>query len=196
MWLPGEVIKLHDIVQCIEKNPVIAAIRNEDDIDAAVKSEVAIVFLLHADIFNIKRLVDKVKSKDKNVFIHIDFLEGLGSDHKSIDYISRIIKPDGIISTRSSHVKYAGEKGLFTIQRFFLIDSLSYDTTIRTVESVRPDMIEIMPAVMPKVIRKICSRVSLPIIAGGLVDCKEDIYEILNAGAIGVSTGKTELWVL
>ncbi|MBZ4645937.1 MAG: glycerol uptake operon antiterminator [Petroclostridium sp.] len=185
-----------EIIEKIEENPIIAAIRKEEDVDIAVTSQVTTVFLLHADIFNIKSLVDRVKNGNKSVFIHIDFLEGIGRDYKAIDYISKVIGPDGIISTKSSSIKYAQEKGIFTIQRFFLIDSLSYETTIKTVQSIQPDMIEIMPGVMPGIIKRINCQLSCPVIAGGLIDSKEDIIEILKAGALGASTGKKELWIL
>ena len=185
-----------ELIQRIEKNPVIAAIRREEDVQEALVSGVSTIFLLHADIFNIRQLVEKIKDRDKDVFIHIDFLEVLGKDHRAIDYIAEVIRPDGIITTRSSHVKYAGEKGLFTIQRFFLVDSQSYDMTVRSVQSVKPDMVELMPALMPSVIKKVCAAIRIPIIAGGLVETKEDIVEILRSGAMGVSTGKKELWLL
>ena len=187
---------MNRIIRRIEENPIIAAIRRETDVDAAVKSQVAAVFLLHADIFNIRPLVDSIKSYGKSVFIHVDFLEGLGRDRRAVDYIAQVIKPDGIISTGSSQIKYAREVGLFTVQRFFLVDSLSYETTIKAIQGTQPDMIEVMPAVMPGVIKRICSQVSTPVIAGGLIDTKEDIVEILRAGAVGASTGKKELWVL
>ncbi len=187
---------MNDVVLRIEENPVIAAIRRGEDVEAAVASQVTTVFLLHGDIFNINELVNTVKSSGKQVFIHVDFLEGIGRDSKAIDYISEVIRPDGIISTKSSHIKHAKEKGIFTIQRFFLVDSLSYETTIKATQSFRPDMIEIMPAVMPGVVRRICRHMDIPVIAGGLVDSKEDIIEILKSGAVGVSTGKKELWLL
>jgi len=187
---------MNSLLERIEENPVIAAIRKEEDIEAAVASQVTTVFLLHADIFNINSLVDRIRCSDKSVFIHIDFLEGIGRDRKAIDYIVESIHPDGIISTGSSQIKYAKEKGIFTIQRFFLVDSLSYETTIKAVHSVKPDMIEVMPAVMPGIVRKICRQVPVPVIAGGLIDSKEDIIEVLKTGALGVSTGKKELWVL
>jgi len=57
-------------------------------------------------------------------------------------------------------------------------------------------MIEIMPGVMPKIIKRIAGKVSIPVIAGGLIDNSEDISELLKAGALGASTGKKELWVL
>lgn len=182
------------ILRRIEKNPVIAAIRNEKDIDAAVTSEVTTVFLLHADIFNIKGLVGRIKDSGKSALIHMDFLEGLGKDQKALDYISEVIRPDGIISTRSAHIKYARGKGVFAVQRFFLIDSLAYETTLKTVQAFQPDMIEIMPGVMPSVIRRICGELRIPVIAGGLIRSKEDIMDAVKAGAVGVSTGDPELW--
>ncbi len=70
-----------------------------------------------SSILGIKLCV--LKRKEKKAFIHMDFIEGLGKDQKAIDYINEVIGPDGIISTRSNHIKYARDIGLFTIQRFF-----------------------------------------------------------------------------
>jgi glycerol uptake operon antiterminator len=184
------------MVQKIEENPIIAAIRNEQDIQEAILSPVSIIFLLHANIFNIEESVMKIKEAGKCVIIHIDFLEGIGRDNCAIDYICDIIKPDGIISTKNNSIRYAMEKGMFTIQRVFLIDSLSYDNSVKTAQSTNPDMIEVMPGIMPNIIRRITSQLSMPVIAGGLIEKKEDIIEILNSGALAVSTGKKELWAL
>lgn len=187
-------MKHGEIINKIEENPIIAAVREECDLDEAIASQVTTIFLLHADIFNLNGMVERVKNAGKIVLIHIDLLEGLGRDNKTIDYICKVVGPHGIISTKSSSIKYAMEKGLFTIQRFFLIDSLSYDNSIKTIQTVKPHMIEIMPGVMPALIKKILNRVSIPLIAGGLIETKEDILEILNAGALGVSSGKKQLW--
>lgn len=184
------------IIDSIEQNPIIAAVRDEQDIEDALLSQAGTVFLLHSDIFNVKARVERIKGCHKNALIHIDFVEGLGKDNKAIDYICEVVKPDGIITTRTNHVKYARDKGIFTIQRFFLIDSLSYNTTINAVQSVRPDIIEVMPGVMPTVIKRITREVNIPVIAGGLISTKDDIIHILNSGALGASTAKKELWVL
>lgn len=184
------------IIDRVELNPVIAAVQNEHDLDIAIKSQVATIFLLCADIFNAKSLVDKIKSAGKSALIHIDFLEGIGKDAKAIDYIIKVIQPDGVISTKSSHIRIAKEKGMFTIQRFFLIDNKSYEMTTNSVKTIQPDMIEIMPGVMPGIIQRITKQLTIPVIAGGLISSKHDIMEILKAGAIGASTGKKELWEL
>lgn len=175
---------------------MVAAIRREEDAETAVRSPVSTVFILNADIFNLGALVGKIRAGGKNVLVHIDFVEGLGRDQRAIDYIARVARPDGIISTKSQHIRYAKEIGLFTIQRFFLIDSLSYHTTLRSIQQLRPDMVELMPAVMPGVIGRIARQIEVPVIAGGLIETKKDIIEILKAGAVGVSAGKRELWEL
>lgn len=187
---------MKEIIASIEQNPVIAAVRTEEDVDAAIEAGVSVIFLLHCDIFNIQRLVGKVRESGKSAFVHMDLLEGLGKDQKAVEYIARIIRPDGIISTKTPHIKHAREAGLFTIQRFFLLDSQSFDQSIRTAKASMPDMVEILPALMPSVIKKVCSLLELPVIAGGLIECKEEIVEVLKAGAMGASTGRRELWRL
>ncbi|MBQ3075076.1 MAG: glycerol-3-phosphate responsive antiterminator, partial [Clostridia bacterium] len=36
--------------------------------------------------------------------------------------------------------------------------------------------------------------VSVPLIAGGLIETKAEVMDALQSGAIAVSTGKEELW--
>lgn len=191
---PGDNLNLSKLITRIEENPVIAAIRRDEDIEYALESTVTTIFLLREDIFTIEKNVQKIKDKNKSVFVHIELLEGLGRDNRAIDYVAEVVRPNGIITTRINQVKYAKEKGIYTIQRFFLVDSQSYETARKSVQSIKPDMIEIMPAVMPGIISRFSKDVSLPVIAGGLIDIKEDIIEVLKAGALGVSTGKKELW--
>lgn len=187
---------MNKIIEAIRDNPIIAAVRKPEDLSTVLASNVSTVFLLGGDIFNIKDLVQRTIDSGKCVLIHIDLLEGIGKDHKAIDYIREIIMPDGIITTKSPHVKYAKEKNMFVIQRFFLVDSQSYETAIKAAQTYEPDMIEIMPGIMPDIVKRITSQLTLPVIAGGLIDSKDHIIKLLQAGAMGISTGKNELWGL
>ena len=81
-----------------------------------------------------------------------------------------------------------------TVMRFFVIDSMALENIQRQCEQARPDCIEILPGVMPKVIRRIARTVRQPVIAGGLLTDKEDVMAALNAGAVSVSTTNRELW--
>jgi len=185
-----------NIFNHIESNPVIAAVQNIEDVDTAVGSQVGMIILMCANIMNAGEMVEKIRNSGKLVIIHMDFLEGIGRDQKAVEYVATVLCPDGIISTRNSHIKHAKQCGIFAVQRFFLIDNKSYETALSSVKANKPDMIEIMPGVMPTVIKRITKDLSIPVIAGGLISTKQDIMEALQAGAIAASTGKKYLWEL
>lgn len=177
-------------------NPIIAAINNLDNLNLALKSPCEIVFLLKGDIFNIKGIVDRCKEANKCVLIHIDLIEGLSKDSISLKYIHENIKPDGIITTKTNLIKIAKDNGIFIIQRFFALDSLSLATGIRLIHSTKPDAIEILPGIIPKIIKTVHHETSVPVIAGGLINDKEDVIECLNAGAMGISTSNKGIWYM
>jgi glycerol uptake operon antiterminator len=55
------------------------------------------------------------------------------------------------------------------------------------------DAIEILPGLMPKVIRHLAGLTDKPIIAGGLITDRHDVQSALEAGAAAVSTTKLSL---
>ena len=61
--------------------------------------------------------------------------------------------------------------------------------------ATNPDLIEIMPGVIEKVIKKFASD-KIPVIAGGLLETKGEVTAALKSGALAVSTGKKELWYI
>lgn len=178
----------------LKTNPVIAAIKDTEKLDDALNSECEVIFLLCGNIFNLKSIVEKAKKKGKIIFIHIDLIDGFSRDATALSYIYEEIRPDGIISTKNSQLKTAKQLGLLTVQRLFIIDSLSIDTTVKASVSINPDAIEIMPGIMPRITRKLSSQLDVPVIAGGLISEKDDIKNALESGAKGVSTSDTSLW--
>ena len=178
----------------LKTNPVIAAIKDTEKLDDALNSECEVIFLLCGNIFNLKSIVEKAKKKGKIIFIHIDLIDGFSRDATALSYIYEEIRPDGIISTKNSQLKTAKQLGLLTVQRLFIIDSLSIDTAVKASVSINPDAIEIMPGIMPRITRKLSSQLDVPVIAGGLISEKDDIKNALESGAKGVSTSDTSLW--
>ena len=178
----------------LKTNPVIAAIKDTEKLDDALNSECEVIFLLCGNIFNLKSIVEKAKKKGKIIFIHVDLIDGFSRDATALSYIYEEIRPDGIISTKNSQNKTAKQLGLLTVQRLFIIDSLSIDTTVKASVSINPDAIEIMPGIMPRITRKLSSQLDVPVIAGGLISEKDDIKNALESGAKGVSTSDTSLW--
>lgn len=182
------------IYQYIEDNPVIVAVKNDKELNKALKLKNKVVFVLYGDICNISNIVEKLKENNKKVIVHIDLITGLSNREIAIDFIAKNTRTDGIITTRPNNIKRAKELGLFTVLRFFLIDSMSYENIDKTLRQVSPDMVEILPGLMPKIIEKIYKRTNTPIIAGGLIIDKEDAINALNAGAVGISTTNNKVW--
>ena len=154
------------------------------------------MFVLYGDICNISQIVSRLKKAGKIVIIHIDLIAGLSNKEIAVTYIKSVTHADGIISTRPSVIRQAKEEGLFAIMRFFVIDSIAFESIKRQTESVYPDMIEVLPGVMPKIIQKICKQNRTPVIAGGLISDKEDIMAALDAGAISISTTNQKVWFM
>jgi glycerol uptake operon antiterminator len=175
----------------LECAPVIAAVQ-DSKWDAAVESPVNIIFYLQANILSLKAKVDEAHKNGKLLFVHIDLAEGIGKDNYGLRFLKKL-GVEGVISTRAGLIKAAKELGMKTVQRIFILDSHS----IRTAESIvktGPDMIEVMPGVIPVAIKEIHEMIDIPIIAGGLVRTEQDVEMILNAGAVAASTSETGLW--
>lgn len=185
---------MHDYIEAIQDSPVIAAVQNRQSLEKALSLHVPTVFLINTDIFSAKALVDTAKKAGSRVFLHMDLIDGLAASTRALDYVQTSMSPHGIISTRTALVKYARDQGIFAIQRFFMVDSASFENAVRTSAKVHPSMIELMPGIIPGVIRRFTEEVRIPVIAGGLLTERHQVIEALSSGAIGVSTGSETLW--
>lgn len=172
---------------------VIAAVRDDEALQIALKSAVNIIFDLAPNIETIAKIVKLCRENDKMLFIHIDLAEGIGKDKAGLKFI-KDCGVDGILSTRSSLIKLANDIGLKTVQRTFIVDTQSLETAFLSVKT-KPDMVEIMPGVIsPRVMKKICDEIQIPVIVGGLIEYKEEIEAAISSGVTAVSTGKKDLW--
>lgn len=178
------------------ESSVIAAIRSDEDLEKVLHSDALVVFVLYGSIINIKNICAKLEEASKVTFVHVDLIEGLKGDYVGLSFIQQHARPYGIITTKPTNIKYAKQLGLSTIQRIFVVDSLSLQTGIKNIQSVHPDAVEVMPGVASKIIKSLEEAIRVPIIAGGLIQNKKDVMESINAGAVAVSTTKEELWNL
>ena len=180
----------------LEDCPVIAAVKDETGLKECLYSESQIIFLLFGDICSVGRYVEIAKSAGKMVFVHMDLINGLGNKEVAVDFIREHTGVDGIISTKPQLVKRAKELGLFGILRIFVIDSMAFGNIEKQCASLVPDAVEILPGLMPKIIKKLCSTVNVPIIAGDLISDKEDVMNALNAGAVAISVTNQRVWFM
>ena len=182
--------------EALEDSPIIAAIKSDDGLQKCLTSDSPIIFILYGDICSIADIVDTVKSSGKLAMVHLDLIAGLSSKEIAVDFIKKYTKADGIITTKPTMIKRAKELGLYTILRLFILDSMAYENIDRQIKTARPDLIEVLPALMPKIVRKICQISPIPVIAGGLVSDKEDVMSLLQAGVISISSTNEKIWFL
>ena len=181
-------------VDRLTENPVIAAVKDEAGLSAALASgRIRTVFILFGDILNISGLVARVKDAGKLAMVHADLVEGLAGKEIAVDFLKKTTRADGIITTRQPFARRAGELRFHCILRVFVLDSIAL-SGMKKLEGLKPDAIEILPGLMPGIIRRLSEETSLPILAGGLIAEKSDVLQALDAGACAISTTNAKLW--
>ena len=182
-----------EFIEITEVSPVIPAIKNEEWLEYCRSSECGIAYIIYGDICNIADIVERVKSMGKKAIVHIDLIAGLSSKEISVDFIHKYTKADGIISMKPTLIKRANELGMFTIQRFYMMDALTYANIVKHVKNCDPNVVEFLPAGLPKVIQYLLEEIRKPVVASGLILDKEDVIGALKAGALAVSTTNREV---
>lgn len=180
--------------EMVEDCPVIAAVKDDASLEESFRSDSQIIFILYGNICNIASIVDRVKEHGRIAMVHLDLVSGFDGKEIAVDYIRNATGADGIITTKTMQIHRAKELGLYTVYRFFMLDSRAFENVRKQSSITRPDCIEILPGVMPKIIERIASEQRIPVIAGGMIDDKEDVMLALRAGATAISTTKAELW--
>ena len=181
------------IMSVFSSRRVAAAVRTKEDFDISITSKVDVIFLLYSSIMNIEAYVKKAHDAGKKIFIHMDFVEGVGKDRAGMEFV-KSVGADGILTTKANMIRPAKDCGLITVQRFFIVDSHSVDTAVESIRIAKPDVVEIMPGVVEKKIREFTEKVSMEILVGGLIELKEEVDAAIEAGATAVSTANRELW--
>ncbi len=181
--------------QHIEELPIIASITKPEQIEAILKSNVKRVNLMTGDLMTLSAIVSDLHKSGKQVHVHLEMVNGLGRDFSTVQYLSKTFGIDGIISTKSSMIAAARQVGIRSIQRIFGIDTAAIETAIKMIGQVQPDEVELMPGLMPRVIKDLKQKIDCPLIVGGLIRHEEEIRQALVCGADYVSIGDKRYWL-
>jgi len=186
---------MQDLRDCFREHPIIASIRNDADLDSALNTQVAALFILYGDIFNLPQIMKEAKNHNKLVFLHMDLIKGIGRDREGVIYLAKKELCNGIVTTKNNLINIAKKEGLITIQRLFLLDSAALKTGEQLLKNNQPDAVEILPGIAaPYFIEHIYKDLLCPVVAGGLISDKDEIEKLLQRGVLAVSTSKKELW--
>lgn len=178
----------------MQENPIIAAVKHDSELECCLsRRDGRVVFVLYGDICSIPGIVTRIHQAGKLAIVHADLIQGLAPREIAIDYLCKNAGADGIISTRKNLIQRAKELKMYTIWRLFMIDSMSLAEADEA-KVLCPDFLEILPGVLPEIIRQIRERTGLPVLAGGLICTKQDVLDALNAGATAISTTNEAVW--
>ncbi|CAM4500493.1 glycerol uptake operon antiterminator [Paenibacillus endophyticus] len=173
---------------------LLPAVHKLKDVEAVLASHFSYMVLLGGHLGQIKNIVDLASQHGKKVLLHADLIDGLKNDEYAAEFLCQSIRPAGLISTRSSVIGRTKQNGLIAIQRLFLIDSDALERSYTVLDKNRPDFIEVLPGVIPDIMREVKERSGIPIIAGGLIRTQEHVKQALDAGASAITTSRKELW--
>lgn len=181
-------------VGMIEGQTILPALRDMKDLETFVKGPFKVGVLLEVHVARLDAVFQLLAAHDKQVFVHLDLIQGLKADEYATEYVCQTFRPYGIISTKGSVILKAKQKQIKTVQRLFLIDSSSLEKSYRLINRTQPDYIEVLPGLVPKYIQCVKAATNIPVFAGGLISSSEEIEAALEAGATVVTTSDQTLW--
>ena len=140
---------------------MLPAVKDEDACPWALRCESRVVFLLGGDLLSIRRWIDLTHEAGKQAAVHLDLVGGLAPREVAVDWLQQqgptASSPPGRTSSAG-----VGELGLLTVLRVFAIDSKAVGNLQKETEMVTPDVIEILPGTLPRVIERLSKKSPSP----------------------------------
>lgn len=156
--------------------------------------DVTTIMLRHCNLFDLRSLLDRAHERDLAVYVNMDHIDGIAPDLAGFRYLATQLHITGVLSSHGKVLALARSFDMQTIQRIFAVDSTGLEAALESVDDQQVDLLAISPAlVIPYAIAHIS--LHLPFIGCGFVSTHQQVQSILNAGAIGVTVSRPELWM-
>ncbi|SEN81489.1 glycerol-3-phosphate responsive antiterminator [Lihuaxuella thermophila] len=173
---------------------ILPAAKSIREFEKLMKTKFEYIILLDCHVAQLQALMSLANRHRKKVLLHVDLIQGLRSDEYAAEFLCQTIKPAGLISTRTPVVSVAKKKSLIAIQRIFLLDTHALETSYRLLQSFKPDYIEVLPGIIPHIIKEVSENTGVPVLAGGLIRTIGEVEEAIQAGAVAATTSSENIW--
>lgn len=191
--MPPSEPKLRAFLAALAASPCCAAITSEKRVDAALRSGVAIVFVLRANGLEVEPLVARAHAAGKLVAVHLDLIDGIRADRAGVAWLARA-DVDAIISSHGQLMPGIHREGVIAIHRLLLVRRRMLDAAVAAVSRSGADFVEVLPGVILPELAPLLPDLGIPLLAGGFIRTVADARAVLAAGAIGVTSSSEELW--
>jgi glycerol uptake operon antiterminator len=178
----------------LDQQKIIPAISTHQHLKKFLESTLTYGVLMNFQLAQLEELVTQMKSKGKKVLIHAELIKGLSSDEYGAIYLIQNLGVDGIISSKPKVMEICKKRNVLSIFRFFLKDSLSLEQSVDLTHKINPDYVEVLPATAVDIIELLKSKITPPIMLGGLIQSKAHIQKCLLNGAVAVTTSDPDFW--
>ena len=124
--------------EILEDTPIIAAVKDLEGLEQCLMSDIRVIFILFGDICTIGSIVKKIKDAGKLALVHMELVGGMSGKEVAVDFIRQNTEADGIITTKSGLIKYARQRGFYTVHRYFVMDSMALSNIEKQAGRRRP----------------------------------------------------------
>jgi glycerol uptake operon antiterminator len=170
-----------------------AAITAEDQLDDALDSLAAVVFVLRGNGLHIGSLVKRIHAAGKLAAVHVDLVGGLRADRASVSWLAAA-GVDAVISSHGQLMAPIRHEGMTAILRLLLTRRSQLDTAVGAIGRSNPNIVEVLPGVILPSVAPLLPDFGVPVLAGGFIRTARDVEAVLATGALGVTTSAGQLW--
>jgi len=178
-----------------DRQKIIPVIENRTEFLRALNaSQISTIMLRHCNLLDLRPILDHAFDRDLAVYVNVDHIDGIHPDSAGLRFLAQQLHIAGIVSSNPRILALGKGFELETIQRLFAVDSTGLDTALESVDSNTVDLLDISPAlVIPYVVSH--TVLPLPFIGSGLISTFQQVQSVLRAGAIRVTTVRSELYM-
>lgn len=151
--------------------------------------------LTGAHIGNLQQLTNTCHHAGKRVIVNHELVNGLGNDKVAFQLLKQLYHVDGIIGSSVTKLHMMKNLKIKIIYRITLMDSISVDNALKSIDEVKFDAIELRPyyhalEFLPKFKEKYQGDYYI----AGFVNTKEKLLASKEAGFKGAMTSTRDLW--
>lgn len=184
MYNVDNMKEIQPMIDILKKQICVPVVPSMKRLEKFIETDLVVCILQDIHISLLEHMIKTLHDNNKLALVHIDMVHGISSDEHGVEFLCQRLRADGVISSKTRIIETTKKNKKIAIQRMFLIDSKSIERGIETVQKSQPDIVEVMPAIAYKIIPYIKSKISMPLIGGGLLKSKEDILQGLEAGCM------------
>lgn len=176
------------------KFDIIPSVKKVRDLPYALSCPGKYILVSGFDISDLKEHIARIHASHKIAIVNPNLVGGLSPDATGLRLLRQHFEVDAIVSSSLQQLQIARREGMLCIQRLFLVDSHGWDTALVALRNSKVDAVEILPGHMAIKFAASLKTKGVPMLTGGFVKTKKEVWDVYSAGYSGVTTSQRDLW--